>query len=49
VEGFRGTLDSVTANTEADYLNVEPALSSAAGSAEANQLAPCSNDVIACM
>jgi len=44
VDGFR-----ISANTEPDYLNVEQAISLDAGSTEANQLAPCSHDVIACI
>ena len=40
--------NELTANTEPDYLNVEQAISLAAGSAQANQLVPCGNNVIAC-
>jgi len=41
-----GGFQSNSANTEPDYSNVEQAISLAAGSAEANQLVPCGNDVI---
>jgi len=41
-------LDYLTANYEPDCLNVEQAISLAAGLAETNQLVPYSNDVIAC-
>jgi len=53
VEDFRGTLTAplqdwwLIANKEPDNLNVEP-VSLATGSAEANQLDPCSHYVIAC-
>jgi len=39
---------NLTANNEPDYLNVERAISLAAGSAEVNQLVPCGNDVFVC-
>jgi len=51
VGGFRETLKvlfrtSFSAKNKPDYLNVEQAISLAAGSAEANHIVPCGNDVI---
>jgi len=52
VEGFRRYLAHYRTpqqKTEPGNLNVEQAISLAAGSAEANQLVSCGNDVIACI